>query len=1083
MRFQDITMRPYGTFQDRTIHFGERARLHLIYGPNGAGKSTTLEALRSALFGLKPGGRVHASRDLRIGATLLSEKGDSVSFMRRAAKTPRLWTADDSDELPPETLDPLLGNLTRERFETLFGLDHAKMVEGGEQLLKGKGEMGEALFGAMFGGQQLARIERRLRDTSKALFVERSPNSRIHALRKERDVLVREIREVSIRPDAYVKDRRSLAKVRSRQAELRRERKALRSEMDRIRGKRRSLQSIEQLEAKERERAAMAIARPLDPATAKRAVALFADSDALTGRGDERSKEMESLESQLADLASSVLDGVMKSAQEIEALIERRGSFRHAAQQIPRLHKELEASRSERPSSESEGSASLEALSIPEGESLASISAYADRLVEQLSQAMSRASLAAESHGKARALASEAARCLKALDGTVEEKLADALLDLAPFQGSPRDLRALTLPPPAAIEARITEEQNEAARARDLKQERERVESERQEAREALDRLASQNGGAPPTSEALQKARRERDELVRKVLAEEVSRASSALDLERAISRADRLGDERAGASASAAERDALEASLRRAAHREAALLAAAAELDAAAAASLARWQERLPEAALPFMTAGELDAWLPKRSAVLKEETAIRRDASDQHERCAHDLALAAAAQESRAAELSQVEERWREWLEARGLPKDLGPEAVRRRLHDAAGDAALGREQARLERDLGLLTEEVSAFDADVHGVCLRLGVQATDAEIESELEKAKADGRAEGTAMPCARTLRLEALLREARRVSVRSKEIGGRLEAERRQAGLANARQAELSRSLKDLAEENECDAVGQLRSLALGSERAAMLEADIANLRAALDQEQHPELPDEAEALEEALELAQARLDQLDQELSDGDREEGELRVRVEAEGSPDAARLQARVAEIDSELVSCAEEFVQVQLASRVLTQEVERHREATRGPLLRRAEALFKVLTLGAYEQLQSAEIKDREVMVAVRPNGRRVQAEEMSEGTCDQLYLALRIASVEQMLKTVVMPFIADDLFVNFDDERTEAALRVLASLAESTQVIVFSHHKSVVATAESLGAEGAAIEVHHLQDERSREASQTR
>ncbi|MGK0481305.1 MAG: hypothetical protein ACJAQ3_001278, partial [Planctomycetota bacterium] len=114
------------------------------------------------------------------------------------------------------------------------------------------------------------------------------------------------------------------------------------------------------------------------------------------------------------------------------------------------------------------------------------------------------------------------------------------------------------------------------------------------------------------------------------------------------------------------------------------------------------------------------------------------------------------------------------------------------------------------------------------------------------------------------------------------------------------------------------------------------------------------------------------------------------------------------------------------------------------------------------------------------KQVMVARRPDGRQVGVDEMSSGTCDQLYLALRVASVEHMLKTVEpMPFIADDLFVNFDDERTEAALRVLAELSKSTQVIVFSHHASVVDTALRLTKEGVPVDVLRLKDERSRES----
>jgi uncharacterized protein YhaN len=70
------------------------------------------------------------------------------------------------------------------------------------------------------------------------------------------------------------------------------------------------------------------------------------------------------------------------------------------------------------------------------------------------------------------------------------------------------------------------------------------------------------------------------------------------------------------------------------------------------------------------------------------------------------------------------------------------------------------------------------------------------------------------------------------------------------------------------------------------------------------------------------------------------------------------------------------------------------------------------------------------------------------------MSEGTRDQLYLALRLAALEEHgEKASALPFVADDLFINFDDGRARAGLRVLAQIAKRTQVIFLSHHDHLV------------------------------
>ena len=93
---------------------------------------------------------------------------------------------------------------------------------------------------------------------------------------------------------------------------------------------------------------------------------------------------------------------------------------------------------------------------------------------------------------------------------------------------------------------------------------------------------------------------------------------------------------------------------------------------------------------------------------------------------------------------------------------------------------------------------------------------------------------------------------------------------------------------------------------------------------------------------------------------------------------------------------------------------------------------------------------------------------NGEAVGVEGMSDGTQDQLYLALRLASIERYLEEKEpIPFIVDDVLINFDDHRAAAALRTLAELAEKTQVIMFTHHLSIVQMAQrELSDDGFAL-----------------
>ena len=115
---------------------------------------------------------------------------------------------------------------------------------------------------------------------------------------------------------------------------------------------------------------------------------------------------------------------------------------------------------------------------------------------------------------------------------------------------------------------------------------------------------------------------------------------------------------------------------------------------------------------------------------------------------------------------------------------------------------------------------------------------------------------------------------------------------------------------------------------------------------------------------------------------------------------------------------------------------------------------MLAKASAIFKGLTMDSFGRLlvDSEEAAPR--LFGIRPDGEQVDVAGMSEGSRDQLYLALRLAALElQIDQGFSMPFIADDLFINFDDRRTAAGLKVLGDLSRRMQVIFLTHHDHLV------------------------------
>ena len=71
---------------------------------------------------------------------------------------------------------------------------------------------------------------------------------------------------------------------------------------------------------------------------------------------------------------------------------------------------------------------------------------------------------------------------------------------------------------------------------------------------------------------------------------------------------------------------------------------------------------------------------------------------------------------------------------------------------------------------------------------------------------------------------------------------------------------------------------------------------------------------------------------------------------------------------------------------------------------------------------------------------------NGEYINAENLSMGTIDQLYLSLRLACVEEITKET-MPIILDESFAYYDNERLENILKYLSEEYKKNQIIIFT------------------------------------
>jgi uncharacterized protein YhaN len=272
------------------------------------------------------------------------------------------------------------------------------------------------------------------------------------------------------------------------------------------------------------------------------------------------------------------------------------------------------------------------------------------------------------------------------------------------------------------------------------------------------------------------------------------------------------------------------------------------------------------------------------------------------------------------------------------------------------------------------------------------------------------------------------------------------------------------------SLKPLMERTGVDKSALLSEAITRSDEQRRLNAELAdamnNFLNGGDGLTRPQI--EAEIVAADLVQLGADLAKINDELSDTVKRQNDLsadlanalRILSEIGGSDTAAQAEAQRQEALAQMSDVAERYVKVLTASRLLRWSIERYREDKQGPLLQRAGSIFSTLTFGSFHKLIVDFEREPMVLEGQRSDGKPVGISGLSDGTRDQLYLALRLAALEMHLEqSMPLPFIADDLFINYDDARSKAGFEALKALSEQTQVIFLSHHDHLIPTVQEV------------------------
>ena len=153
-------------------------------------------------------------------------------------------------------------------------------------------------------------------------------------------------------------------------------------------------------------------------------------------------------------------------------------------------------------------------------------------------------------------------------------------------------------------------------------------------------------------------------------------------------------------------------------------------------------------------------------------------------------------------------------------------------------------------------------------------------------------------------------------------------------------------------------------------------------------------------------------------------------------------------------------------EFAMLTLAKSLIEDTIKKYRQNNHDPLIIKANTYLKTLTNNSLVELKPNDADGKKSLelsrfesddkVGINFDAKNINAGEgstfLSDGTADQLFLALRLAGIETNLEKLKepMPVILDDILVNFDDDRALSTLRCLAEFSNKTQVILFTHHQ---------------------------------
>lgn len=1144
MRLLELHLKAFGPFTDCLIPLGgANQRLVLVHGMNEAGKSSALRAITALRFGFPERTTddfIHDYPSLRVGGVFVDAEGTQYSLMRRKGRSVTLKFVDftrGGTELPDPVPSGVVGLLTTglraEEYETMFGLDHARLRAGGAALERGDGELGAALFEASTGVVDVAAILTRLNDVGREYYnpAAQSRNAKFNLALTEYRQQSERHRGLTVRPTKWEQLQRAWGDAKQALDSLTGTHRTSLARQIAVKELIAVSPTLGELARCDQGLSELESVRILDVnASTERSTAAAGHTDALVDAQsfEESAREAQgrfdaivvddavlSVEDAITTLraAANVIDGHIGQEAQAQADIDERAAAVAAAARMIAASKSPEELEMLAPSASTRArlteyvnalSRAQQALEMHEESSAAGTQSSAAHqivpdgvAVSALRQAVDLCTRQAQTLDRTRTLKQEILQAEREVNTALASLGLDdeqAARNVVPLLGAAVDQVTNRLASIAA--ARIEKHARVDEMTEELGRQNETI-------------AGLTEHGDVPTMDDVHSSRVHRQQgwkLVRAIYIDkgQVDTSEFAqgkpLDVafEHAVSQADGVVDGIVGDYDRASK---LSAARRKVAELNRDVDARNREIDALGKDQGKEengWASVLARAAIPHMA------------------TALVRDWQISHAECLTKL----NAVQSKSGELQEIED-------LRAELRNLMCGAINRvGLAEVREDESLGTLQAIAQDGLREVAERVKARDTAVGQEQQRsLQLQqheakSTELTVAAESARSKLDelapavlvARGESTAVYRARLAEFDALSAAAQSLSEARRRLTAASKSLENYAGQAQGIaaaigepeptylnvaseqwRARLGKAKQDLAELKTAatDQENAAKQAAECVAKAKRHEATLARLCLEAGVESPEQLPEVEEqsarkrTLLAAKDTAGALLakasrrsrdeletlragrdaDTLHAEEADVETELAELDLRLppartteeearhaldEIDASDEAAEAADAMSRAAASMRNTLSLQMRYRLAHALLHEAMRRFKQRTQAPMLRRASEYFAQITGGAFEGLSSDDSEAKPVIVGKRPGGEAINVAAMSEGTRDQLYLALRLAALDlQRDRGVDLPLVLDDVLMTSDDERAGCILQALAAFSRRGQVIVFTHH----------------------------------